>query len=333
MINYKKIDNKTILLTGATGLVGKTFIEHILNRNKEKNVHTKVIAIGRSKQKFIERFKDINKIDNFTFVEHDVNEPITINEKIDLIIHLASNTHPKQYAKEPIATEITNIIGTKNMLDLAAKNKNCKFFFMSSGDVYGENDTGKEYLSEEDIGYIDCNTLRACYIEGKRAGEALCAAYKEEKKVQYFIGRSCRLFGPNIQLSESKAISQFLFNAAKGKDIVLKSNGEQKFSYLYSDDAVLAMLYIICNGKVNNVYNIADKDHVMRLKDLSKTISNLASVNVKHSSLNSTEKKGSSKFKDVCLDSAKLNSLGWKPAFSLEEALKKTLDLLKEKMC
>ena len=332
MINYRKIDNKTILLTGATGLVGKAFIEYILERNKTKKTHTKIIALGRSKKKFTDRFKDIKKTKDLVFFEHDVNKSININEKIDLIIHLASNTHPKQYAKEPITTEITNIIGTKNLLDLAAKNKNCKFFFMSSGDIYGENDTGKEYLSEDDAGYINCNTLRACYIEGKRAGEALCVAYEEEKKVKYFIGRSCRLFGPNLQLSDSKAISQFIVNAAKGKDIVLKSKGNQKFSFLYIYDAVLAMLYIICNGKVNNVYNIADKNQIMSLKDLAYTISKIAHVNVNHSILNGYEKKGSSNFTNVCLDSTKLNDLGWKPSLSLEEAIEITINELKNQV-
>lgn len=330
MINFKKIDNKTILVTGATGLVGKTFIEHILNRNKEENVSTKIIAIGRNKQKMLSTFSDYCDDDNISFIEHDVKEQFNIEQELDYIIHLASNTHPRLYASEPIDTVLANILGTHNLLELASKKKKCIFFLMSSGDIYGDTIGDKKYLSENDCGYINCNTLRAGYIEGKRASEALCNAYYEEKGVKFFIGRLCRIFGPNMRITDSKAISQFVVNAVNGKNIILKSSGEQIYSYLSADDAILAMLYILCNGEYGEAYNISDNTQVMKLKDLAKLIAEIGNIKVLFGESDELETKGSGNFNRICLDSTKINALGWKPSLSLEEGLKDTIFKLKQ---
>jgi len=332
MINWGKIDNKTILVTGATGLIGKTLVEYLLRRNEEYNKKTIIIATGRSKEKFLSRYSDVALTDCIKFFEQDVNNKFEIDEKIDYIIHLASNTHPVLYATDPINTIMANVLGTYNLLELASQNEKCCFFLMSSGDIYGDNIANKKFITEDDCGYIDCNTLRAGYIEGKRASEALCNAYLEERYIDFFIGRLCRVFGPNMQLNESKAISQFILKAAAGEDILLKSSGEQIFSYLSASDAVEAMLYIISNGKSGEAYNISDNDLTMTLKDLAYLIGEIGGVNVVQSVPKATEQKGASNFKNVCLDSTKLKSLGWEPKKSIEDGLKETIYYLRGNM-
>lgn len=330
-IDWSKFDNKVIIITGATGLVGKFLIQVLLHRNKEKSIHTKIIAVGRSAEKFNSRFSDYCDNEDLVFYEHDVQRPCFYNGKLDFIIHMASNTHPRLYATDPIGTEMANIFGSYYLLQKAAENKGCRFVFVSSGDVYGDNLSKKEFLSEKDCGYIDCNTLRAGYIEGKRASEALCNAFKEAKNVDFVIARLCRIYGPTMQMSDSKAISQFINKAVAGEDIILKSEGKQIFSYLYVYDVVSALLTISAMGVSGNAYNVADNNQCISLRDLAEILAKIGNSNIIFELPDTVETKGTSTFQNVKLDATKLYGLDWKCMVGLQEGLWNTVERLRQK--
>lgn len=204
----------------------------------------------------------------FHFLSHDINQPFDVDlEQVDYILHLASTTHPLDYATIPIETITSNIMGTQHLLDLASHFADCRFMLASTVEVYGENRGDVDYFSEDYCGYIDCNTLRAGYPEAKRASEALCQAYKTQKSVDVVIARLSRIYGSTMLESDSKALAQFIRKAVAREDIVLKSEGTQYFSYSYVCDAVSALLYLFLHGENGKSYNIAT-DHV-RLKDLA----------------------------------------------------------------
>lgn len=328
-IDWSRIDNKTIMITGATGLVGKYLIQVLMHRNMERKLHTKVIAVGRNREKFLSRFSDFVDNECLEFYELDVQHPCQYEGRLDMIIHMASNTHPRLYATDPIGTEMTNIFGSYYLLQKTAENEGCRFVFVSSGDVYGDNLSTKEFLSEKDCGYIDCNTLRAGYIEGKRASEALCNAFKEAKGVDFVTARLCRIFGPTMQSGESKAISQFIYKAAAGEDIVLKSEGKQVFSYLYVYDAVSALLTLAANGVSGNAYNVADNDQCISLRDLASILAKIGNSKVIFELPDAVESKGASSFQNVKLDATKLYSIGWKCMVGMEEGLRNTIKCLR----
>lgn len=329
-IEWELLHNKTILITGATGLIGKYLLCVLHAHNRICGGNMRIIAMGRSQRKFYQRFEEIEDIEDVIFCEQDICDPIQMNIPIDFIIHLASNAHPRLYALEPIATEMTNILGTNNLLKVAAENNGCRILFASSGDIYGDQLDNNGYLSEEDCGYINCNTLRAGYIEGKRAGEALCNAYKEEKGVDFVIARLCRVYGFTMQADDSKAISQFILNAVRNEDIVLKSAGSQTFSYLYVFDVITAILTILTKGVSGNAYNLADNDQVVSLKELAQMIAEISNVKVICGKLDQLQLKGASSFQNVKLSSNKLSGLGWKPQFSMKDGLKRTVYALRK---
>lgn len=328
-IDWSKIDHKRMMITGATGMVGKYLIQVLLYRNAHYDAGIKIYAVGRDEAKFRSRFGEEACSAGLSFFKADVQKPMDCPERLDYVIHMASNTHPRLYASDPIGTEMSNILGAYYLLNMVSGMPGCRFLFTSSGDVYGDNQSGKPYLDEKDCGYIDCNTLRAGYIEGKRASEALCNAFREAKGVDFVTARLCRIYGSTMQLTDSKAISQFIVKATHGEDIILKSEGKQTFSYLYIYDIVSALLYVLTKGESGSAYNIADKDQTPSLRELAQKLADVAGSRVIFDLPDELETKGASTFQDVRLDPSKLCALGWQPAVTMEEGLRHTVEVFR----
>lgn len=329
-IPWKELSGTSVLLSGATGMIGSLLVDAILFKDEKESLNCKVIALGRNAEKAKKRFGYCWDSPFFQFVECDVNraETMPTDVRADYVLHLASNTHPVAYATDPIGTITANIIGTQNMLDLAVRCGAKRFLFASSNEIYGENRGDVELFDESYCGYIDCNTLRAGYPESKRCGEALCQAYKKQKGIDVVISRLTRSFGPTLQLADTKALTQFLKNGLNKENIVLKSAGTQYYSYTYAADAVTGLLTVLTKGESGAAYNVADQSCDIQLKDLAKMIADIAGTKVIFDLPNETEAAGFSKATKARLDGSKLKNLGWSLSYSIEEGLRRTLKAL-----
>ena len=328
---WEKLKNKSVMLSGATGLIGSFFVDVILEKNATDALNCTVYALGRNECRARERFTKFKNDSFFKFIPYDVKTPLICNElkKIDYILHLASNTHPMLYATDPIGTITTNIIGVQNMLDVAVMHNADRFIFASSNEVYGENKGDVESFSEDYCGYIDCNTLRAGYPESKRCGEALCQAYRVQKNLNVGIARFTRSYGPTMIMSDTKAISQFIKKGIAGEDIVLKSAGMQYYSYTYMADAVSGLLWMLLEGENGEAYNIAEEKSDIRLKDLATIIARLNGRKVVFENPDVIEAAGYSKATKARLDGHKLLGLGWKPKYNIESGMERTMAIFK----
>lgn len=326
---WNKLDNKTILISGATGMFGKCMIDLLMLKNQLSDIHIHVIALSRNEERAKERFAEYWNRPEFTYFSCDINKGVPECGKVDYVIHAASNTHPKQYATDPVGTIESNIIGTKFLLDYAVEKHSEQFCFLSSVEVYGENRGDVEKFDEAYLGYLDCNTLRAGYPESKRVGETLCNAYGEAYGLSYVIPRLSRLYGPTMLLSDSKALSQFIKKAAAGEDIVLKSEGNQKYSYAFVTDAVSAVLYIMLLGKNGEAYNVADKESDIELKELAAILAETAGKQVVFELPEEKERKGYSTATKAMLDAGKLETLGWMAGVHLPEGVSCTVEAVK----
>lgn len=328
---WEKFQDKSVLITGATGLIGSFLVDVLMERNRKYQMNCKVYVLGRSEDKARGRFEGYWNIDTFEFVLYDVNIPLILKEgeQVDYVLHLASNTHPVAYATDPIGTITANVIGLQNILNFAFEHKTQRVAFASSNEIYGENRGDIECFDEDYCGYINSNTLRAGYPESKRCGEALCQAYIKQKKMDIVIPRLTRSYGPTLLKSDTKALSQFLQKGIEGEDIVLKSAGTQFFSYTYVADAVSGLLTVLMKGKCGEAYNISDKASDIQLKNLAGIIAEYAGKKVVFEIPDTIEALGYSKATKARLDSSKLQGLGWKARFSIKEGIYRTLDILK----
>ena len=203
-----------------------------------------------------------------------------------------------------------------------------QFCFVSSVEVYGENRGDVEKFDESYLGYLDCNTLRAGYPESKRLGETLCNAYHQTYGLEFTIPRLSRVYGPTVLATDTKAISQFIKKAAAGEDIVLKSEGNQKYSYTFVTDAAAGILYTMLLGTPGEAYNVADEKSDITLKELAGHLADIAGTKVVFELPDEKEKKGYSTATKAMLDASKLEALGWHAGVHMEEGLRCTVEAL-----
>ena len=329
---WEKLRGKSVLLSGATGLLGSFLVDVLLEKNSADALNCTVYALGRSKEKADARFSKYANDPQLVFIPYDVKKPFVRDDigTVDYVLHLASNTHPVQYATDPIGTITTNIIGLQNMLDFAVAHHAARFAFASSNEIYGENRGDVEFFDEGYCGYIDSNTLRAGYPESKRCGEALCQAYKSQKGLDIVIPRFTRSYGPTMLMSDTKALSQFIKKGVAGEDIVLKSAGTQYYSYQYVADSVSGLLTVLLCGESGEAYNIAEEHSDIMLKDLAAIIAQFSGKSVVFEIPDAVEAAGYSKATKARLDGHKLQALGWKPSYEIQSGIKRTIKILKE---
>lgn len=330
-LSWDKLKDNSILISGATGMIGSCLVDVIMEKNISSNLNCHIYALGRNEERAKDRFEKYFETGNITFVGYDINKKLELNiGNIGYVIHLASNTHPVAYASEPIATITTNIIGIQNMLDFAHEHNAVRTAFASSNEIYGENRGDVESFDEKYLGYIDCNTMRAGYPESKRCGEALCQAYITQYDMDVVVPRFTRSYGPTMLMTDTKAISQFIKKGVQGEDIILKSEGHQYYSYTYVGDAVYGLLMVLLNGKKGEAYNISDESSDITLRDLAGLIANCSGTKVVFELPDAVESAGYSKATKARIDGAKLKSIGWEAKYDIKSGIERTIDILKD---
>lgn len=326
---WEKLSGKTLLLTGATGLIGTLIVDVLMKKNRDDNLNVTVCAAGRNEKIAADRFTDYRDDKNFHFVKLDVNAPIALDARADFIIHAASNTHPRLYSTDPVGTMTANFAGTHNLLKFGCKQAIERLLFVSTVEVYGKVLNADDVFDENYCGYIDCNTLRAGYPESKRAGEALCQAYISQHGLDVVIARPCRIYGATMRLDDSKAMSEFIMNGVRGEDIVLKSQGLPRFSYCYGADCVSGLFYCLLKGKCGAAYNIADSSEILSLREIAEYISGLAGRQVVLELPDEIQARGFSVAPAAILTNDKLRALGWSPKDDTRSGVRKTIEILK----
>lgn len=324
------LENSTILITGATGLIGSLAVKAILTANKLNNANIKVIAMVRSKEKVQDVFKEYANNEQIKFIYQDIVEKISIDEKIDYIIHTANSTTSKYFITNPVETINSIYVGSNNVLQLA-KEKSCKgMVYLSSMEVFGATDENKQIITESDLGYLDISNVRSCYSEGKRLVECACKSYAVEYGVPVKIARLAQTFGAGISKNENRVFAQFAKSAINKTDIVLHTKGDSVGNYCYTADAINAIFLLLTKGENGEAYTICNESSTMTISEMAQMVaSEIANGEIKVVfDIPSSNVFGYAPKTTMRLSSKKLRSLGWTPKISLKDSFYRMMESL-----
>lgn len=319
---WEKLSGCNILVTGATGLIGSCLVDVLMQRPQKDY---RVYALGRNEKRANARFQRFISDSSFHFIEGDVTRPLTCDTSFHYIIHAASNGSPYFFASQLVEVMKSNLFGVSNLIEYGLGHGMKRFLYVSSGEVYGQNDAKR--LSESSYGYIDVLSPRSCYPSSKRAAETLAISYATEYGTDVVIARPCHTYGPNFTESDNRVYAQFIRNVLSGEDIVMKSAGTQYRSWCYVEDCVSALLYILLKGKSGEAYNIADKNSIVTIWELAEMIASIAGCKVVMQAPSDSEMKGFTPIKQAVFNTAKLEALGWSVSGTMEEKLRRTIDV------
>ena len=320
----------SLMVTGCTGLICSVIVDILIRWNETHESKIKILAAGRSFQKMESRFSPYIGRDWFCFVPYDsssTENPLTF--PCDYIIHGAGNASPNMIVKEPVETMLSNITGMKYLLDYAREKRAKRVLFISSSEVYGQKEGARPYKSNE-YGYIDLLNSRNSYSVSKRAAETLCVSYFDEYGVDSVIVRPGHIYGPTAVETDNRVSSVWAYAVARGKDIVMKSDGAQIRSYCYCLDCASAILKVLLKGEPVHAYNISNPESIISIREMAEILAKTAGVGLKIELPTEVEKKGFNPMSNSSLDGTELMNLGWKGLFNSDRGFSHTVEILKE---
>lgn len=304
---------QTCVVTGGAGFIGSNLVDFLLQKN------IKVIAIDNCLTGSLNNLSSAKQHPLFTYLSHDVVEPVQLSESIDFIFHLASPASVIDYQQYPEETALVNSVGTRNMMILA-KEKKARILFASTSEVYGDP---KEHPQKETYwGNVNPNGIRSCYDESKRYGEMITQLYHRKHKVDTRIIRIFNTYGPRMRPTDGRVISNFINQAVKNEQITVYGDGSQTRSFCFVSDLVEGIWAVMNNEQLSgDVVNLGNPEEYTMI-DLAKKIKEM------------TTSKSEIIYKSLPDDDPMVRrpditkvkkSTGWEPKISLEDGLKKTI--------
>ncbi|MFY4690291.1 UDP-glucuronic acid decarboxylase family protein [Campylobacter jejuni] len=310
---------KSILITGGSGFLGSNLCKRLLGEGN------KIICVDNNYTGRMENIKELLENENFTFIEHDICEPLKITQKLDQIYNFACPASPLAYqGKHAIKTTKTSVYGAINMLELAKEHK-ATIMQASTSEVYGDPLIHPQ--SEDYRGNVNPIGIRACYDEGKRCAESLFFDYHRHENVDIKVIRIFNTYGPNMDPNDGRVVSNFICQALSGKDITIYGDGSQTRSFCYVDDLIDIIIKVMNSPKdFQGPINIGNPGE-FTIKELAQKV------------IEKTNSKSQIIYKDLPLDdptqrrpdiTLAKSKFDWEPKINLDEGLDKTIEYFKK---
>ncbi len=327
-IKWETFAGKTILITGANGIIGYYLVRTIMFLNNHYlEPQCKILALCRNFNRANEKFKDLLNRSDLELIIQDVGEKIDYKYNIDYIIHAASQASPIYFGSDPVGTLNANVFGTNNILQLSYEKKSEVLFF-SSAEVYGETQAENIPTKEMDFGYLDPTNVRSCYAESKRLGETMCVSWYKQYAVPVKIVRPFHTYGPGILRSDGRVFSDFIFNIVDGKNLIMKSDGTARRTFCYLSDAIRGYFTVLLNGNNGEAYNIGNSSAEASILELANILiglfpeKNLQVIKQKDRKINEYIE---SQISRSCPNIEKATAIGWNPQITIADGFKRSI--------
>lgn len=326
------LSDKTILITGGSGFLGRYLIceliylnDHVLKKPcKIISLDNYITSSSVSNDRHI-------KSPQLVRIRHDVTKKIKITEQVDYIIHAAGIASPIYYRKYPLQAIAVAVEGTQNMLELSKKKKVKSMLFFSSSEIYGDPTQDALPTKETYRGNVSPIGPRASYDESKRLGETLCITYHELYKTPVKIVRPFNVYGPGMRRNDYRVVPMFVYDALKGKDIPVHVRGNQTRSFCYISDATTAFFKILLKGVNGEVYNAGNDSNETTIKDLSILLNKIFKKKLKIKYIEYPKNYPQGEPQRRYPDLSKIRKgLKYNPRIGLEEGLMRTIDWCKD---
>jgi len=306
----------TAVVSGGAGFLGSHLCDFLLAKGY------RVVCVDNLDTGTLQNIEHIANGGEFVFLNHDLTEPLFVEEPVDLVFHLASPASPIDYARLPLHTLKVGSYGTHHMLGVA-KFKRARFLLASTSEVYGDPQVHPQ--SETYWGNVNPIGPRGVYDEAKRYAEALTMAYHRQQGVDTSIARIFNTYGPRMRPHDGRAIPTFLRQALENKPLTVFGDGSQTRSFCYVDDLVRALV-LLAEADEHLPVNIGNPNE-MSLLELAETV-----IRVSGS-------QSEIVFEALPVDDPQVRQpditrarqvLGWEPRVSLEDGLRQTIQSLDE---
>lgn len=329
IVDINKIYHKSILITGATGLIGSFAADMLLYANRMENAGIDIYLLARDEKRLKERFASSVHESYLHFIVQDIVNPLELITPVDYIIHAAGDGFPAAFREHPVETMTPALFGTYQLLQYARKNALQKFLYISSGEIYGKTVGTEHAFTEEESGYLDSMNVRSCYPMAKRCAETLCASFGEQYQIPVVVVRLSHVFGACTSIHDNRATVQFLNEAAAGKAIIMHSDGRQMRSYTYVADCVSGIFTAMLNGTNGEAYNIANTDSRVTIAEFAGILANKGGVDCIVKAPNENERREHTPIEYAVLDASKLERLGWRGKYDIDKGIENMLDIKK----
>ena len=251
---------------------------------------------------------------------------------MDYIVHTAADTTSRDMVSYPVDNIKISVNGTINVLELA-KNKNVTgMVYLSSMEVYGQMNIEDHLIKENELGFIDLSSVRSCYPEGKRICECLCNSYAKQYNVNVVSARLAQTFGPGISKDENRVFAQFAKSVINNTDIVLRTRGLSEGNYVYTTDAIRAILLLLIKGEKGQAYNVVNEDNHMTISQMAHMVAeDIAENKIKviYDIPDDINSMGYAADTKMHLSSDKMNNLGWKAEVELKDMYLSLIEFIK----
>lgn len=335
-IKWERLRNKTILITGAYGMLASYLVFLFIYLNEVHHYGIELVLAVRSKEKAGKRFGHFLEKEYIKLYLKDINEPISVDGHIDYVIHGASLASTQYYGSMPIDVILPNVSGTIQLLRLAEEHKAEGFLLFSSGEVYGKVDSAISVITEETLGTADTLNLRNCYCESKRMAEMLCCAWFHQKNVPVKIARICHTYGPTMDIAgDARVFSSFVGDIINDRNIIMNSDGSAKRPFCYLADATAGFIQILLEGKAGEAYNLCNSGETLTIRQLADMLTGLYPRKKLKVEMRIPEGKRMIPRKEESeseISDEKLKALGWFCKYDTREGFYRTIEsLLQEK--